>query len=239
MHTKIEILLLSIMLMFISCDQSNKTITEKKQVHQGATSEVIESGDYTIIKFNEGKNNSVWVATKIIHPTQEPQVGEIYFFDDGEMKTNYDFEDINRSFDTIYFVDKISMDPSVFGISKDSTINVSQEAIKPKIEKKEVQINAADSSITIDNLFANKNSFQGKTVSIKGIVIKFNSSIMNMNWIHLQDGTSYNDMFDLTATTDATVTVGDTIIATGTITLDKDFGYGYFYPVLMENTNVK
>ncbi len=61
---------------------------------------------------------------------------------------------------------------------------------------------------------------------------------MGKNWIHVQDGSSHDDNFDLTVTTDATATVGDTITVSGNITLDKDFGYGYFYPVLMENATV-
>jgi hypothetical protein len=58
---------------------------------------------------------------------------------------------------------------------------------------------------------------------------------MKRNWIHIQDGTEYSGKFDLTATTDIEATVGETLTLEGTITLDKDFGYGYSYEVLMED----
>ncbi len=150
MNTKFGLLLI-VVLFFSSCNQTNKTVTEKKQVHQGVTAAVLKSGEYTFIKFNENNNKSIWVATKISHPTPEPQVGEIYFFNDGEMKTNYNLEDNSKTLDTIYFVDKISVDPTVFGLSKDSKIDVSPEAIKPNIEKQEVKVEAAENTITIEN----------------------------------------------------------------------------------------
>ena len=63
---------------------------------------------------------------------------------------------------------------------------------------------------------------------------------MDKNWIHLQDGTSSDKDFDLTATSpDLKATVGDTLTLEGKIILDKDFGYNYFYKVLMENAMKK
>ena len=66
------------------------------------------------------------------------------------------------------------------------------------------------------------------------MVTKFNAEIMERNWIHLQDGTEHKGNFDLTVTSDNRVNVGDTICIEGKIALDKDFGYGYFYEIIME-----
>ena len=33
--------------------------------------------------------------------------------------------------------------------------------------------------------------------------------------------------------------VGDIVSATGTVAIDKDFGYGYFYPVIVEKSSFK
>jgi hypothetical protein len=57
---------------------------------------------------------------------------------------------------------------------------------------------------------------------------------MEKNWVHIQDGTDYEGEFDLTITTSRSVSVGDTVTFEGTIALEKDFGYGYFYNILME-----
>jgi hypothetical protein len=61
---------------------------------------------------------------------------------------------------------------------------------------------------------------------------------MGKNWVHIQDGTEYQGGFDLTITTDGQVAVGETVTFEGKIVLDKDFGYGYSYPVLMEEAKI-
>ena len=58
---------------------------------------------------------------------------------------------------------------------------------------------------------------------------------MGKNWIHIQDGTEFEDGFDLTVTTSGTATMGEIVTFEGKISLDKDFGYGYSYAVLMED----
>jgi hypothetical protein len=103
-----------------------------------------------------------------------------------------------------------------------------------KIEKMNVTVQPCEGCTTISDLFANKKSYTGKSIKITGKVTKYNPSIMGKNWIHIQDGSEYKGDFDLTITTDQQVSVGDIITYQGTIVLDKDFGYGYFYSVLME-----
>jgi hypothetical protein len=69
-------------------------------------------------------------------------------------------------------------------------------------------------------------------------VVKFSQQIMGKNWIHLQDGTGAAGTNDLTVTTDGTANTGDTVVVTGVVTTDKDFGYGYKYDVILENATV-
>ena len=73
---------------------------------------------------------------------------------------------------------------------------------------------------------------------ISGIVTKYNEAIMNTNWIHIQDGSGDNGTFDLTVTSATKVSVGETIVVKGIVTLDKDFGAGYKYEVIIENASV-
>jgi len=58
---------------------------------------------------------------------------------------------------------------------------------------------------------------------------------MDKNWIHLQDGTEHDGKFDLTVTSDITADTGEVYTFEGTIALDKDFGFGYFYEIIMED----
>jgi hypothetical protein len=101
-------------------------------------------------------------------------------------------------------------------------------------EKADVKIEPCSDCITIGKLLADKKSYAGKVIKVKGQVTKYNAGIMGKNWIHIQDGSEYKEGFDLTITTDAAASVGETVTFEGKIALDKDFGYGYVYDVIME-----
>jgi hypothetical protein len=128
--------------------------------------------------------------------------------------------------------------PLVRQSSNKSDINksMSRETNKSNIsiEKMNVKVEPCQGCTTISNLIANKQSFSGKVIKVKGRVTKFNPEIMGKNWVHVQDGSEFNGGFDLTITTNERVSIGDTLTFEGKIALDKDFGYGYFYSVLME-----
>ena len=79
-------------------------------------------------------------------------------------------------------------------------------------------------------------ALSGQEVSVRGKVVKFNSGIMNKNWVHIQDGTGdvTAKTHDLTVTTEQTVSVGDTVLVKGQLTINRDIGAGYKYPVMIE-----
>ena len=103
------------------------------------------------------------------------------------------------------------------------------------ITKMNVKVSPCNSCTTISKLLSDKQSLSGKVIRVKGIVTKNNPQILGKNWVHIQDGSEFQGGFDLTITTDKIVSLGDTITFEGKMILDKDFGYGYFYPVLMED----
>jgi hypothetical protein len=69
-------------------------------------------------------------------------------------------------------------------------------------------------------------------------VVKVNEQVMGKNWVHIQDGTADGSNFDLTVTTTELPAVNDEITFKGKLTLNKDFGYGYSYEVIMEDAVV-
>jgi hypothetical protein len=76
---------------------------------------------------------------------------------------------------------------------------------------------------------------KGKTLRLRGKVTKFNPNIMGKNWAHVRDSSTLDD---LTITTSSMVSVGDVVIVEGTLAVNKDFGYGYAYPVMLENATM-
>jgi hypothetical protein len=62
---------------------------------------------------------------------------------------------------------------------------------------------------------------------------------MKRDWVHLGDGSGNEKKLtdDLVFTAPSTtLKAGDKVKATGKVIVDKDFGYGYFYKVIIENT---
>jgi hypothetical protein len=124
-------------------------------------------------------------------------------------------------------------------ISKEAAAAVGMSHMEEaKTGKENITIEPAEGAITISELYKNKKDYSGKLVKIKGKVTKVNPSIMGKNWIHLQDGTEFEGQFDLTVTSDAIPETGNTIIIEGKVALDKDFGYGYAYPLLLEEAKI-
>ena len=96
-------------------------------------------------------------------------------------------------------------------------------------------------AIKCAEVFAQRQSLVGKTVVVRGKVMKFLPEIMKKNWIHLQDGTGDEKAktHDLTFTTADTVAAGDVVTLKGTLRLNKDFGSGYTYEVIVEEAKVQ
>ena len=97
----------------------------------------------------------------------------------------------------------------------------------------------AEGGKTVAEVFAEKDALAGKPVTFRGKVVKTNPDIMGKNWLHVRDGSGEEGTNDLTITTAGTLpNVGDTVVVTGNVTLNKDFGMGYAYDVLVEDAQV-
>ena len=90
---------------------------------------------------------------------------------------------------------------------------------------------------TIEEIYANKEKLKGTTIKVRGKVVKVSTAIMGNNWIHIQDGTGEGDKNKIVfRSKKETATVGSEVVATGRLEVDVDFGMGYFYPVIVEET---
>jgi|GEM_PF-2967304 len=95
-------------------------------------------------------------------------------------------------------------------------------------------------SMTIAEIFANKASLKGKMVQVKGKVVKVSHNIMKLNWVHIKDGTGEKGMDKIIFRTKGQTPKLDTeVVATGVVETDLDFGYGYTYSVLINDSSFK
>jgi hypothetical protein len=98
----------------------------------------------------------------------------------------------------------------------------------------------AEGGKTIAEVYAEKDQLAGQKVAVRGKVVKVNAGIMDKNWVHVRDGSGAEGTNDLTVTTVSAVpNVGDTVLVTGQVSLNKDFGMGYAYSVIVEDADVK
>jgi hypothetical protein len=150
---------------------------------------------------------------------------------------NYESKSLKRTFDVVYFVDSVMVNGGSMAMATAKAAPVEghpQVAVQPT--QKISGVVKADK--TVAEVYAEKGSLAGKSIKVRGKVVKFSPEIMGKNWIHVQDGSGSEGNNDLTVTTKSIAKQGDTILVSGVVVVDKDFGYGYQYPVIIEDAAV-
>ena len=235
-----RLLIITIGLFFTmaSCNSDETTAenTLTGNTHKVVVSEVLQTNNYTYLLVKEN-DAETWLAV----PKMIAEKGETYFYDGGMLMENFESKELNRTFEKIYFLEGVRKTAEVpqQSMTDSNAMHSNPHNEKPAPEQSKVEVTPIEGGISIGDLFSDKGKYEGKTVTIKGVVAKFNPQIMKKNWIHIQDGTEFNGEFDLTVTSQSNVKVGDTIVVEGKIFLDKDFGYGYFYDIIMEDAVIK
>jgi hypothetical protein len=91
---------------------------------------------------------------------------------------------------------------------------------------------------TVEALNVEKDKLGGQQVAFKGKVVKVNNGIMKKNFLHIQDGTGKEGTNDVTITSTQTASLGDTVSVVGKVVLNRDFGAGYVYPLIIEDAAI-
>ena len=97
---------------------------------------------------------------------------------------------------------------------------------------------AQDGASTVAALNQNKANLAGQTIKVQGRVVKVNNGIMGRNFVHMQDGTGDASTNNLIVTSKDTANVGDQVSVSGVVVLNRDFGSGYAYPLLIEDATI-
>jgi hypothetical protein len=213
-------------------------------VATGTVTETMSSGGYTYIQVDTG-SEEIWAAA----PECPVKVGDQVAFPLEMPMRDYHSNTLDRDFELVYFVHSFqdpegdlltkgggmpSGHPPMAGHPPAARNSASTDIDVSGVEKPE-------GGKTVGEIYANQADLSGKEVTLRGKVVKFNKQIMGKNWLHVRDGSGDADAGtnDLTVTTDATARIGDTVLVTGQVHLDKDFGYGYKYDVIIEDAQVE
>jgi len=238
------LVILAILVGFSGCVKKNKVPTAQSSanpaMHEVKVAEVVQTSNYTYLKVSDnGAEN--WIAVT----RQEAAIGEVYYYDQALEMKNFNSKELKRTFETIYFVQGLSKQPITAaaappaGMGEMGGAAAAKHTGKIALEKKTgITIAPAAGSVSIAQLWADKDKYSGKTIKIKGQVVKINEQVMGKNWIHIQDGSGDSGNFDLAVTTLDGMKMDDVVTFEGTITLNKDFGAGYFYELIMEDAKL-
>jgi hypothetical protein len=106
----------------------------------------------------------------------------------------------------------------------------------------DVKVPKADGPLakTVAEIVDGRTGLKDKDVVVRGKVVKFLPGIMGRNWLHVRDGSGSAEKRnnDLTVTTSDVAAVGDVVIVKGAVHLDRDFGAGYSYSVMIEDAKI-
>jgi hypothetical protein len=200
----------------------------------GRVAETMDAGGYTYVHL-ERAGESIWAAG----PRGKVDVGEELGVSLAMPMRDFSSEALDRTFDVVYFV-------SAFERGGRSALQGMTEAMgdahsrAPSTELDLGGIVKPDGGHTVAELWRGRSELAGQPVTLRGRVVKYNAGIMGRNWIHIQDGSGdpASGNHDVAVTSSGEASVGDLVLVRGTVAIDRDFGGGYHYGVLVEEASV-
>jgi hypothetical protein len=245
-----KILVLLLVIMSVTVFSSNETpkaqeqpAPEKSSVTRPATDsftgtvvETLKTTRYTYVQVDTG-TEKIWAAT----PVFQGKVGDTVTFPKGLAMYDFHSKTLKRDFEVVYFVEAIRAEGGDKNLGQQVQMPAGHPPVGGKREKSQIEVSGvekAEGGNTVAEIFAAKDDLAGKKVLVRGKVVKFTPRIMGKNWLHLQDGSGSKGTNDLTVTTGQMARIGDLVIVSGVLSLDRDFGFGYSYEVILEDAKL-
>jgi len=201
---------------------------------KGKIVETMDSGGYTYALIDTG-TEQIWAATTQVAVA----LGDPVTIVNPMVMPSFHSSTLDRTFDRVLFTDSFSggaaeADPhggmmSSFHGGQPPTGAVDLEGIS---------VEPAEGGVTVEEVFRRRDELVGKEIVLRGKVVKYNAQILDVNWLHLRDGTGEEGTNDLTITTTSPAAVGDVVTIRGKLVADKDFGAGYEYDLIVENAEL-
>ena len=255
---KNHLLILSAFLLLAACQVKDKTgsskaapgcpsSTAKANILSGVVLETMDVPGYTYARLKTDQGET-WAAA----PQTKTAVGDTVVLTDPMLMKSYVSKSLNRTFDAITFAG--SMIPIAgWRAAHDGKMGekgkvcemASGDAGKaekgphPKIQMPRTdvgKIEKAAGGVTLSEVFDDQEKFGGKTILVRGKVVKANYGILNKTWIHVQDGSGDDDLTVTTASTEPKT--GNLVLVKGVFAKEKDLGMGYKFKGIVEDAQV-
>ena len=204
----------------------NSAFAEQKAVANslyGKVTATMDASGYTYAEVDTGVDK-VWAAG----PITSLKIGDMIAFPTVMPMKNFHSKSLNRDFEILYFVNGFTSDAITTAAPHVQTKQAAATQAIKVIEK-------VKGGNTIAEIHSDKNNLAGKAIRTRGQVTKFTANILNKNWLHIRDNSTGDD---LTVTTNDTAKINDVVVIEGKLVLNKDYGYGYVYPLIVVDAKI-
>ncbi|MDD5367066.1 MAG: nucleotide-binding protein [Gallionellaceae bacterium] len=205
-------------------------------VVKGVVLEVKDVESYTYLRLKT-KDGETWAAVGKAPVKKGAEVT----VENVMVMTNFKSPSLNKTFPTILFGTLGGAPGSAGGPVRDMSMAHAGIARTADIGDVKVAKASGANARTVMEINAKAAELKDKPVLVRGKVVKFNPEIMGKNWVHLRDGSgsAAADTNDVLVTTKDQAKVGDVVTAKGVVRVNKDFGAGYSYKVLVEEATLQ
>ena len=215
-----------------SCCKSDPTGFSGKAV------EKIDAAGYTYVLVDTGAKK-LWVAA----PQFTVRRGDQVDVANAMPMPDYESKTLQRKFDLVYFTGSVSVNGKTPSAAATSANSAALPSGHPKIEAPAgaddfSNLKKVSGGQRVSEIVDGRRQLKDKEVTVRGKVVKYNSGVLGRNWLHIRDGSGSSTNNDLTVTTKTSARVGATVLVKGKVSTDRDFGAGYFYPVILEDAQV-
>ncbi|MDF1558335.1 MAG: hypothetical protein P1P80_09220 [ANME-2 cluster archaeon] len=194
----------------------------------GSVNQSIDVSGYTYLEVTDG-TGSLWVAgytTSLENGTEVTASGSL-------MK-NFPSSSLGRTFEVLLLADSVS-DGTTTTTSGSPHGSDTNNAVTD-----DINVTPVEGSTSIADIIANSATLSGQEVTVTAVVVK-STPLINEVFLTLDDNSLDENTERLKARCPNTfaVAIGDTVVITATVLTDVDLGSGYFYPVLLQVTDVE
>jgi len=221
--------------------EPHPSMQSESSVVEGKVLEVMNVESFTYLRLDT-RQGEVWVAVI----KGQIKKGDAVTLENVSVMNNFESKALKRTFDRILFG---SLADTNHGAAKPSALGSSFSVTTPRMSAPKLDV-ISDAPVakatganakTVAEVVTNGSKLKGKTVVVRGRVVKYNPDIMGKNWVHLQDGSGSeaDGSNDILVTTTSKTSIGAVVTVTGVVQTDKDFSAGYAYKVLIEEAKLK
>lgn len=200
----------------------------------GTVKETMVSGGYSYMLIDTGEGE-IWAAV----PRMEVKAGDQVELKPGMVMTDFTSKTMGRIFPEIVF--SAGAVGAQAPVAKDSGADsVEEKPLSLTVEPGEIVKPEVTDAYTVEELILQSEELAGKKIVVRGKAVKVSRGIMGMNWVHLQDGSGQRvqETNDIVVTTSWPVKEGQVVTMGAVVAVNRDFGSGYFYKVILEEGQV-